>query len=135
MAKSINVQILNDGYRNTTVKISGFVNAEDYSNQSIVSAASLGQVDAQGTKAKSLRVTRINYDIEDALQADLIWGGGTPATIWHSTGRGEMEGRDFGGIVNNATTPDQTILLTTLGGATASSNLAFSIVLEIVKAS
>jgi hypothetical protein len=126
---------LNDGYRNTTVKISGFVNAEDYSNQSIVSAASLGQVDAQGTKAKSLRVTRINYDIEDALQADLIWGGGTPATIWHTTGRGEMEGRDFGGIVNNATTPDQTILLTTLGGATASSNLAFSIVLEIVKAS
>ena len=135
MAKGINVQILNDGYRNTTVKISGFVNAEDYSNQSIVSAASLGQVDAQGTKAKSLRVTRINYDIEDALQADLIWGGGTPATIWHTTGRGEMEGRDFGGIVNNATTPDQTILLTTLGGATASSNLAFSIVLEIVKAS
>jgi hypothetical protein len=46
-----------------------------------------------------------------------------------------MEGRDFGGIVNNAVTPDQTILLTTLGGATASSNLAFSIVLEIVKAS
>ena len=135
MAKSINVQILNDGYRNTTVKISGFVNAEDYSNQTIVSAASLGQVDAQGSKAKSLRVTRINYDIEDALQTDLIWGGGTPATIWHTTGRGEMEGRDFGGIVNNAVTPDQTILLTTLGGATASSNLAFSIVLEIVKAS
>jgi hypothetical protein len=135
MAKSINVQILNDGYRNTTVKISGFVNAEDYSNQTIVSAASLGQVDAQGSKAKSLRVTRINYDIEDALQTDLIWGGGTPATIWHTTGRGEMEGRDFGGIVNNATTPDQTILLTTLGGATAASNLAFSIVLEIVKAS
>jgi hypothetical protein len=135
MAKGINVQILNDGYRNTTVKISGYVNAEDYSNQSIVSAASLGQVDAQGSKAKSLRVTRINYDIEDALQADLIWGGGTPATIWHSTGRGEMEGRDFGGIVNNATTPDQTILLTTAGGATATSNLAFSIVLEIVKAS
>jgi hypothetical protein len=135
MAKGINVQILNDGYRNTTVKISGYVNAEDYSNQSIVSAASLGQVDAQGSKAKSLRVTRINYDIEDALQTDLIWGGATPATIWHATGRGEMEGRDFGGIVNNATTPDQTILLTTAGGATATSNLSFSIILEIVKAS
>jgi hypothetical protein len=135
MAKGINVQILNDGYRNTTVKISGYVNGEDYSNQSIIAASALGQVDAQGSKAQSLRVTRINYDIEDALQADLIWGGATPATIWHATGRGEMEGRDFGGIVNNATTPDQTILLTTSGGATASSNLVFSIVLEIVKAS
>ena len=135
MAKGINVQILNDGYRNTTVKISGYVNGEDYSAQSIVSAASLTQVDAQGSKAGSLRVTRINYDIEDGLQADLIWGGGTPATIWHTTGRGEMEGRDFGGIINNATTPDNTILLTTSGGAAASSNLAFSIVLEIVKAS
>ena len=135
MAKSIAVQILNDGYRNTTVKISGFVNAEDYTNQSIVDAATLSQVNAEGSKASSLRVTRINYDIEDALQVDLIWGGGTPATLWNATGRGEMEGRDFGGITNNATTPNQTILLTTVGGATATTNLAFSIVLEIVKAS
>ena len=135
MAKDIKVQILNDGYRNTTIKISGYVNAEDYTNQSIVDAATLSQVNAEGSKAGSLRVTRINYDVEDALQVDLIWGGGTPATLWHSTGRGEMEGRDFGGITNNATTPNQTILLTTVGGATATTNLAFSIVLEIVKAS
>jgi hypothetical protein len=135
MAKTITVQTLNDGYRNTTVKISGYVNAEDYTNQSIVDAATLSQVDAQGSKAGSLRVTRINYDIEDALQVDLVWGGGTPATLWNATGRGEMEGRDFGGITNNATTPNNTILLTTSGGATATSNLSFSIVLEIVKAS
>ena len=135
MAKAIKIQTLNDGYRNTTIKISGYVNAEDYSNESIIDAATLSQIDAQGSKAKSLRVTRINYDVEDALQVDLIWGGGTPATLWHSTGRGEMEGRDFGGITNNATTPNQTILLTTLGGAVATTNLAFSIVLEIVKAS
>lgn len=135
MAKSITVQTLNDGYRNTTVKISGYVNAEDYTNQSIVDAATLSQVDAQGSKAGSLRVTRINYDIEDALQVDLVWGGGTPATLWNTTGRGEMEGRDFGGIVNNAGTPNNTILLTTSGGATATSNLSFSIILEIVKAS
>ena len=134
MAKDIKVQTLNDGYRNTTVKISGYVNAEDYTNQSIVAAASLSQVDAQGSKAKALRVTRINYDVEDALQVDLIWGGGTPSSLWHATGRGEMEGRDFGGIVDDATTPDYTILLTTKGGATATTDLAFSIVLEIVKA-
>jgi hypothetical protein len=135
MAKSIAVQILNDGYRNTTVKISGYVNAEDYSNQSIVDASTLSQINAEGSKASSLRVTRINYDIEDVLQADLIWGGGTPATLWNATGRGEMDACDFGGITNNATTPNQTILLTTSGGATATSNLSFSIVLEIIKAS
>ena len=134
MAKDIKVQTLNDGYRNTTVKISGYVNAEDYTNQVVVAAASLGQVDFEGTKAKSLRVTRINYDVEDALQVDLIWGGGTPSSLWHATGRGEMEGRDFGGIVDDATTPDYTILLTTKGGATATTDLAFSMVLEIVKA-
>ena len=135
MAKAIKIQTLNDGYRNTTIKISGYVNAEDYSNESIIDAATLSQINAEGSKAGSLRVTRINYDVEDALQVDLIWGGATPATLWHSTGRGEMEGRDFGGITNNATTPNQTILLTTLGGAVATTNLAFSIVLEIVKAS
>ena len=46
-----------------------------------------------------------------------------------------MNGCDFGGIVNDATTPDNTILLTTKGGGTATTDLAFSIVLEIVKAS
>jgi len=116
-------------------KLAVTLNAEDYTNQSIVDAATLSQVDAQGSKAGSLRVTRINYDIEDALQVDLVWGGGTPATLWNATGSGEMEGRDFGGITNNATTPNNTILLTTSGGATATSNLSFSIVLEIVKAS
>jgi hypothetical protein len=135
MAKDIKVQILNDGYRNTTVKISGYVNATDYTNEKIVDAATLTQIDAQGSKAQSLRVTRINYDIEDAVQVDLIWGGGTPTSLWHATGRGEMEGRDFGGITNDATTPDNTILLTTKGGAVATTDLAFSIVLEIVKAS
>ena len=135
MAKEIKVQILNDGYRNTTVKISGTVNADDYTNQSIVAASSLTQVDAEGSKAKSLRVLEINYDIEDALQVDLIWGGGTPTSLWHATGRGQMNGCDFGGIVNDATTPDNTILLTTKGGGTATTDLAFSIVLEIVKAS
>ena len=133
MAKSIAVQTILDGYRNTVVKITGYVNAEDYTNQSVVNIANLSQIDAQGSKGTKLAVTEINYDIEDAIQVDLIWGGGTPAALWYGSGRGKVCAKDFGGITDNATTQDGTILLTTKGGATGTTDLAFSIILELVK--
>lgn len=133
MAKTINVQILNDGYRDATIKIDGYVNAEDYSAYVVLDPATLSQIDAQGSLATRVRVLRINYDIEDALEVDLTWDGATPASLWRATGRGDMKGRNFGGIVDNATTPNGKITLTTLGGATATTNLSFSIILELVK--
>ena len=134
-SKSIKVQKLNDGFRNTTIKITGLVDGQDYTLESILDAAALDQVDGFGTKAKTLRVTEINYDIEDGLQVDLIWGGTSTSVMWYATGRGEMEGCDFGGIVDDATGSNNTILLSTTGGTGSTTGaLSFSLVLEIVKA-
>jgi len=133
MAKSITVQTIVDGYRNAVVKITGYVNAEDYTNQSVVNIANLSQIDAQGSKGTKLAVTNINYVIEDAIEVDLIWGGGTPAALWYGSGRGDVDAKRFGGITDNAGTQDGTILLTTKGGAAGSTDLAFSLLLELVK--
>jgi hypothetical protein len=134
MATELKVQTLNDGFKNTTIKIDGFVNAADLTNQTVLDLATLGQVDGFGNKASTMRVTRINFDIEDTLQVNLDFDGATPNNLWRCTGRGEIKGKPFGGFPDNATTPNGKITLTTEGGAAASTNLAFTIVLEVVKA-
>ena len=126
-------QILNDGYRNATLKISGYVNAADITNYTVLDPSALSQIDAQGTLAKTVRVKRINFDIQDGIQVDLIWDGATPTSLWECTGRGEIKAGPFGGITDNATTPTGKILLTTIGGATTTLNTSFTIVLEIIK--
>lgn len=134
MATNLVVQTLNDGFRNTTMKIDGYVNAADLSNQTVLDLSTLGQVDGFGNKASTMRVTRINFDIEDALQVNLDFDGATPNNIWRCTGRGEIKGKMFGGFPNNAVTPNGKITLTTEGGSVATTNLSFTIVIEVVKA-
>ena len=134
MATNLVVQTLNDGFRNTTLKIDGYVNAADFTNQTVLDLSTLGQVDGFGNKAVNMRVTRINFDIEDALQVNLDFDGGTPNNLWRCTGRGEFKGKGFGGFPNSATAPNGKILLSTEGGSTATTNLAFTIVIEVVKA-
>ena len=126
-------QILNDGYRNTTLKIAGWVNAGDISNYVVLDPSTLSQIDAQGSLAKTVRVKRINFDIQDGIQVTLNWDGATPQLLWECAGRGEIKAASFGGITDNATTPNGNITLTTLGGATTTLNTSFVIVLEIIK--
>ena len=134
MAKSITpLQILNDGYRNATLKIDGFVSGEDYTSYTVLDPSTLSQIDAQGTIPSTVRIKRINFDIEDGIQVDLIWDGATPTSLWRLTGRGEIKAGPFGGITDNATTPTGKILLTTIGGATTTLNTSFTIILEIIK--
>jgi hypothetical protein len=127
------LQILNDGYRNTTLKIAGWVNAADITNYTVLDPSLLTQIDAQGTLAKVVRVKRINFDIQDGIQVDLIWDGATPQLLWECAGRGEIKAGPFGGITDNATTPTGKILLTTIGGAAISAQTSFTIILEVIK--
>jgi len=126
-------QILNDGYRNATLKIAGYVNGTDVTAYTVLDPSTLSPIDAQGTLAKTVRIKRINFDIQDGIQATLNWDGATPQLLWECTGRGEIKAGPFGGITDNATTPNGNITLTTLGGATTTLNTSFVIVLEIIK--
>ena len=127
------IQLLNDGYRNATFKISGWVNAADISGYTIVDPSTLSQIDAQGTIPKTVRVKRINFDIQDGIQVDLIWEGTSSTSLWECTGRGEIKAKTFGGIIDNATTPTGKITATSIGGSATTTNTSFTVVLELVK--
>jgi hypothetical protein len=126
-------QILNDGYRNATLKIAGWVNAGDLSNYVVVDPSTLSQIDAQGTIPSTVRVKRINFDIQDGIQVTLNWDGATPRLLWECAGRGEIKAANFGGITDNAITPNGKITLTTFGGAATTALTSFTIVLELIK--
>jgi hypothetical protein len=127
------VQILNDGYRNTTIKVDGYLNAADLSAVTIIDPSTLSQMDGQGTIPDRVRVNRINFDIQDGIQVDLNWAGATPGSLWKLTGRGEIKAKPFGGITNSATTPTGIITTTTIGGSATTTNTSYTIVLELVK--
>jgi hypothetical protein len=135
-SEAFTIQTLNDGPRNTTLKIDGFVNGEDYTNQLVVNPTTLSRIDAFNTPTK-VRVTRINFDIEDGLDCNLVWdsnsGTGGQADLWRCTGRGEIKGKPFGGFTDNATNPNYNIVLNTIGGTASSIPLSFTIVLELIK--
>ena len=133
MATSLVTQILNDGYRNTTLKIDGYLNAADLSAVTVIDPSTLSQMDAQGTIPNRVRVMRINFDIQDGIQVDLNWDGATPSSLWKLTGRGEIKAKTFGGIIDNATTPTGKITATSIGGSATTSNTSFTVVLELVK--
>jgi hypothetical protein len=127
------VQILNDGYKNTTIKVDGYLNASDLSAVTIIDPSTLSQMDGQGTIPDRVRVNRINFDIQDGIQVDLNWAGATPGSLWKLTGRGEIKAKPFGGITNSATTPTGIITTTTIGGSATTTNTSYTIVLELVK--
>lgn len=131
-SENLVIQTLNDGPRNCTLKIDGYVNGEDYTGALVVNPATLSRIDAFNACTK-VRVNRINFDVEDALQVDLVWDGAVPNDLWSCTGRGEIKGKPFGGFTDNAGTPTYKLLLNTEGGTAASTNLSFTIVLELIK--
>ena len=128
------IQILVDGPRNVVIKYEGTLTATDAGVYTIVDPAALSDFDINGVKANRLRINKINYDVEDLLTVNVLWGGASANTvIWNFAGRGKVEARHYGGIINNDT-PAPT------GGITSSfdyegtgQNLTFTIILELVK--
>ena len=132
MANTTNIQILNDGYRDATIKFEGVLDTSDITSATtLIDPASLGAIDSIGTKASYVRINRINFDVEDALAVNLFWDAATPAPIWNLVGRGEIKAKPFVGLTNNATSPTGIITYTTQGWN--STILSFTIILELVK--
>lgn len=128
MANSLTTQIITDGARNATVKITGVLDTSDQAYTVIVDPASYSPV--PGT----FRIFHLDYSISDQLEVQLSWDATTPRIIMPLAGRGRMSFVDFGGLINNATGDagyTGKIGLKTTGWA--SGTQIFSLVLELVK--
>ena len=127
------LQILVDGPRHVVIKYEGTLTATDAGVYTIVAPANLSDFDINGVKANRLRVDRITYDVEDLLTVNVLWKGASANTVfWNFAGRGKVEARHYGGIINNAASPTGDIVATFDYEGTGQV-LTFTIVLELVK--
>jgi hypothetical protein len=136
MANSSAVQKIIDGPFNGCFKLIGTLDTSDQAYTIVVDPATLSSITTQGdTKATKLRVMYIDANIEDGLTVTLWWdvdGTQPNATrIEDLNGRLVMPYRHFGGLPNNAGTPNGKIALSTQGWSTGT--LSYSIILETVK--
>ena len=126
-------QILVDGPRHVVIKYEGTLTATDANTYTIVAPANLSDFDINGVKANRLRVDKITYDVEDLLTVNVLWKGASANTVfWNFAGRGKVEARHYGGIINNATSPTGDIVATFDYEGTGQV-LTFTMVLELVK--
>lgn len=134
MANTLNTQILLDGPRNTVVKLQGILDTSDLTSTTVVNLSSLLPTDGYTNRtASSVRIDKIVYDVEDALEVRLSWDASTPVVIWDLVGRGKVDMRHEGGLTNNAGAGKTgNILLQTQGWSTGAI-LSFTVVLDLVK--
>ena len=127
MANVVSTQVLQDGERNTTVKITGVLDTSNVSSTVVIDPATFSPVPTQ------FRIDHLDYSISDPLEVRLLWDATTPVDILPIAGRGRMSFWSFGGLQNNAGTGKTGKILLETTGYTTGSTLVFSVVLELVK--
>jgi hypothetical protein len=131
MANSVLVQIIQDGVRNSTVKITGELDTSDVAVYTVLDITTLNQ-SGNGQKPTKVRVMHIDYAIASGLEVVLDWHANTNIALLPIAGRGKMTYLSFGGLQNNAGAGvNGNIDLYTIGYT--SGKMVFSVILELIK--
>lgn len=133
MANSVVTQILADGCRHFTLKVTGILDTSDVAATAIVTPASMASmVSSAGVLPQQVRIDRITWSIQEGLAVRLEWDAATPVQILDLTKTGAQDYRDMGGLQNNAVSPTGNILMATQGFV-AASIYNFSFLMECIK--
>lgn len=138
MANIIQRHIINDGARNTIVRLTAKLDTSDESYVVKLDPALLARTGAfpGNPLATLLNIVRITADISDGLTVNLWWdtdGTQANATLARAlNGRLDADYHAQGGTPNNATSPTGKIFLSTVGWQTGSS-LTYDINLWVTK--
>jgi hypothetical protein len=124
MPNTIQTQIITDGPRNATVKITGVLDTSDVPLTNIVAVNNFSFLPA------GFRINHVDYSMTDQLEIQLSWQANVP--IIPLAGRGRMSFYEFGGLINNAGAGSTGgIDMKTTGWS--SGTQVFTLVLELVK--
>lgn len=135
MANSLVTQVLNDGPRNTMIKVVGILDSSDLTNQVIVNPATLSSIQPgmSGTFPPTfVAIKRVDFAVEDTLDIRLTWDGSPTSIIEDLVGRGTFYYGDLGFLQNNAANPTGKILISTQGW-TGGAILEFTITFWLIK--
>ena len=135
MANQYTVQIINDGPRNTVIKIEGILDTSDLGTVTVADPLTLAGIDNTGNlKAARFRIDSIQYNIKDPLSILLTWDSIIPIRIEQLSARGTLDYHRFGGLMDNSASGDNNGKITAAStGWAAGTPLAFSIVLFLIK--
>lgn len=140
MANVTSIKTLQDGQRNTRIKLEGILDTADLAYTVLVLPTNLSDVGPAGYKASQLRVDKIDYDIQDGTSVRVYWDNSTPASadrIWELTGRGMVDNCKYQDL-NNTKAAGYTGGLavdtkTYSGTISAASPVQFTIIFTLVK--
>lgn len=113
MANVVEKQILEEGYRNAVVKISGVIDTTDVNLVSVVKPSDFSNNDPVSGTLWGFRVDTVMYSIGNALEMVLAWNSAAPQQITPLARAGKIDVFCDGGFL-----PD-----TTRGGYDGSLNL------------
>jgi hypothetical protein len=129
MANILETQIIEDGNRNSIVKIVGVLDTGEVTATDIVVPASFNPVPLD------FRIDTIWYSVEEGLSVRLWWDASTDVYIDTFNGSGTADyHKRFGGLINNAAAANKTgaIKLSTEGWA-STGVYNFTLTLHLVK--
>jgi len=101
MANVTSIQILQDGPRNVTVKLTGILDTSDITATALITPASLTAIGEREGLATKLIIDKISYNVESPLAVNLYWTATTPILIASLVNSGDdLEFKTFGGVYN-----------------------------------
>lgn len=134
MANQVDVQIIEEGYRNATARIAAQM---DTSNVSLLPAFAVSQFvanDPNYTKLLGFRVDWLQYSVDPDIVVSVFWNSSAPQLIAAMSDSNDLKWRDVGGLKPNMllTGFDGSINLTAIG-FTPGNVSGFTISLGLVK--
>ncbi len=135
MPNQFDKQIVEEGYRNAVVKLSGSLDTSDVAEVPAISPADFSNNDPRAGRLTGFRVDHVTYSIGNAIEVLLEWNSNSPQQITPVAGRGKINISDDGGLIPNTLLSgyDGTINLRTSGFAPGISRQNFTILLRLIK--
>lgn len=98
MANVIEKQILEEGFRNAVVKISGVLDSSDETRNEFIQLRDFTN-NEQRMKLVGLRVDHIDYSLGQVIDVSLTWNADSPQQIAPLSKSGKMNFSDDGGLI------------------------------------
>lgn len=136
MANRFDSQVMEDGWRNAVVRITGVLDTSDASLTPAIALGDFTNNDVARQRFVGLRVDHIWHSIGDGLELQISWEALNPRLIMALAGRGRESFHTVGGLQPTSTDPGYSgnINLTTTGWGSEEQTLQnFTVMLEMVK--
>lgn len=99
MANLIDKQIVEEGYRNAVIKVTGVLDTSDINLVSFIKPSDFVTNDAMAGVLSGFRFDAVMYSMGQQLDMALYWNGGTPQEITPLARSGKIDATGDGGFL------------------------------------